>query len=484
MALEFHGVFTREIPTGVRAPVRTRRAKAFIGTAPVHRAQNPAAAVNTPIVAYSYQEAVQQLGYSDDWSTWTLCEAIKSQFALFRVGPAVFINVFDPSNTEAGEAKYLSLRNARAELQNMLAIPESVVVFTEENGTECVLEEDYTLALSENGLTITALPGGLIIAVSSIFITYDIVMPASATSNSIIGGVDPATGERSGLEVIDDIFPKLRLLPDIIAAPGWMDDIRVPILLQAKTERLNSLFTTFCVIDIPESAGPSYRQMAAWKEQNGYSSRNSMVCWGKLGMGSDIYNMSTQMTGLMGLVDSRVGDVPSFSPSNNNLFMDRLLWNDKEVGLSVDQANHLNLNGIATALNWIGGWRAWGNRTASYPANTDPKDMWVPSRRMFNWIAAEIILTYWQKISLPIRGVMIDNIISTLNNRLAGLAAAGHLIGGRVEWDASRNPITDLIDGRITFHVLITPPPPAETIIFELEYDPMYLEALSASLAS
>ena len=38
--------------------------------------------------------------------------------------------------------------------------------------------------------------------------------------------------------------------------------------------------------------------------------------------------------------------------------------------------------GIVTALNWEGGWRVWGNRTSDYPSSTDPKDTFIPNRRM------------------------------------------------------------------------------------------------------
>jgi hypothetical protein len=485
MAQPFHVVAVQEIPTRVRAPVRVRNAKVFIGTAPVHRSRNPQAAVNEPIVAFSYAEAVEQLGYSDDWGTWTLCEAMKSQFRLFRVAPAIFINVFDPDRDIVDmPGDTLMMRNGRAELADMNAIPESVEVYTEENGELCVIEEDYTLVLSDRGLMITAIPEGNLFNASSLFVVYEAVDPTTVTHTDIIGGVDPATNKHRGMAVLDDIFPKRRLIADVIAAPGWCDDNRVTAMLQAKARSLSDMFPTFAVIDMPETAGQSYREMAAWKELNNLMSEFAMVVWGKCGLGEDVYHMSTQMTGLMGLVDSQWGGVPFASPSNNNLFMDRLLWRGEEVTLSVAQANHLNQNGIATAINWIGGWRAWGNRTAAFPANTDPKDMWIPIRRMFNMIINEIILTYWQKISMPLRAVLIDNIVTSLNNRLAGLTGAGYLLGGRVEWDSNRNPLTDLIDGRITFNVRIAPPPPAETIIFEIGYEPDYLVALSQTLAS
>jgi hypothetical protein len=164
--------------------------------------------------------------------------------------------------------------------------------------------------------------------------------------------------------------------------------------------------------------------------------------------------------------------------------MDGMMWNDRDIFLDHSQATHLGQNGIVTALNFMRGWVAWGNRTGVYPSNTDPKDMWIPARRMFNWFANELILTYWQMVDMPIRGVLIDNIVSTVQTRLDGLTGAGYLNGGRVEWDAERNPVTDIIDGIIRFHVFMTPPSPAETIEFLQEYDPSYFENLASAISA
>lgn len=69
----------------------------------------------------------------------------------------------------------------------------------------------------------------------------------------------------------------------------------------------------------------------------------------------------------------------------------------KEVLLDQLQANVVNSFGVSTAIN-NNGWRTWGNRTAAYPANTDPKDMWFCCRRFFSWWGNSFILTYAQKV--------------------------------------------------------------------------------------
>ena len=52
------------------------------------------------------------------------------------------------------------------------------------------------------------------------------------------------------------------------------------------------------------------------------------------------------------------------------------------------------------------------------------------------------------------------------------------LLGGRVEFREDENPVTDLMDGIIRFHVYFTPPAPARDIEFVQEYDPAYMATL------
>ena len=149
-----------------------------------------------------------------------------------------------------------------------------------------------------------------------------------------------------------------------------------------------------------------------------------------------------------------------------------------EVILGPDEANYLNGQGVVTALNFVGGWKLWGNRTGCYPSNTDAKDAFISIRRMFNWHAQTFILTYWAKVDKPITKRLIQTIIDSENIRLNGLVARGALLGARVEFQDTENPVTNLLDGIITFHTYFTPPTPAREIENIIEYDPQYFNTL------
>ena len=94
-----HGVSTSKKGTSVGTPVVAASGVHFIvGTAPVHSVGGK---VNEVVMAMSYAEAVEQLGYSDDWQKYDICEEIYSAFKLYGVGPVFFVNVLNPATHKA-----------------------------------------------------------------------------------------------------------------------------------------------------------------------------------------------------------------------------------------------------------------------------------------------------------------------------------------------------------------------------------------------
>ena len=93
----YHGPRTMEEPTSMSAPVRgTSGLQVIIGTAPVHTCENYKELVNKPILIEGWDEAVETLGYSDDWKKYTLCQSMYASFKIYNISPVIFINVLDP----------------------------------------------------------------------------------------------------------------------------------------------------------------------------------------------------------------------------------------------------------------------------------------------------------------------------------------------------------------------------------------------------
>ncbi len=480
-----HGVYVSEVPTSIIPPVRTTAGLPFvIGTAPINLANEPS--VNKPVLCYSYQEAVEAFGYSEDWDSYTLCEFIYSHFALFNVAPVVLVNVLDPAThkTSKTDENYTFSASVQAvKLPNKGVLLNTVVVkSTAAEPTTYVLDTDYTLGFDKDGYAvITRLSGGAIGETSSVKVSYNYLTPSLVTSDDIIGGVDATTGDYEGLELIDKVFPMFGLVPGMVLAPGWSHDPEVAAVMTAKASNVNAHFKCIALTDVPVDTATKYTDVSQWKNLNNYTSPRQVVCWPKVKLGDSEYHLSTQLAGIMCKTDAENDDVPYVSPSNKNLQANSAVAGDNEVMLGPEQGAYLNGQGVVTALNFVGGWKAWGNRTGAYPSITDVKDTFIPIRRMFDWIGNTLVLTFWQKVDYPITKRLVDTIIDSANIWLNGLAAREFILGGRVEFLRDENPTTDLIDGIIRFHVYVTPPAPAREIDFIVEYDPQYLETLFAA---
>ena len=101
-----HGVYVSQQATSVSTPVVAESGVPFVvGLAPVQAADKPAAP-GTPVLCTSWSEAVEKLGYSDDWASYTLCEFMYSHFKLFACQPVIFCNVLDIATAKEAVAPH------------------------------------------------------------------------------------------------------------------------------------------------------------------------------------------------------------------------------------------------------------------------------------------------------------------------------------------------------------------------------------------
>lgn len=486
-----HGVKISEVATSILPPVSVSAGIPFIvGTAPINMTDT--SNVNKPILCSSYDEAVKAFGFVPAKETenglkkyeYSLSEFIYSQFALFGVGPVIAVNVLDPNThkvTATTKSVTLDTKTGSAVIAETGIIPSSVAITG--SGSTYVLDTDYILTFDANGFLVitskTNTDGEFLCTTgTSLTLAAEKLDPSKVTTDEIVGGVG-TDGNKTGLELVSECFPRFRLVPGILLAPGYSSNPTVAAVLAAKATNINELFSAIALIDVPTDTVKSYSDVAAWKNNNNVTDALQVVCYPGLSLDGVYYNQSTQLAGLMGQVDGDNDDVPYVSPSNKNYQMTAAVLADgTEVWLSPDTATYLNGQGVVTALNFIGGWKCWGNRTAIYPASTDVKDAFIPVRRMFSWVGNTLVQTFWQRVDAPLNRRQIDTIVDSANIWLNGLAARQFILGGRVEFLAEENPTTDLMDGIARFHVYITPPSPNRSIDFILEYNPEYVEAL------
>lgn len=478
-----HGVEIIEQATSVLAPTEASSGIPFaVGTAPVNLASAPVP-VNTPVLVYTYAEAVAALGYSDNWEDYTLCELMYSHFALYAKAPMILVNVLDPSvNKTTIAPAVIPVSNRVATLAVDGVLLPSLVVKSSDGATTYSKTTDYSAAFNADGhVVITTKSTGVIGAsVAQLQVGYDKLNPGAVDADDIIGGVT-LEGAYTGFELVNQAFPRFGILPDLLLAPGWSHLPGVAAVMKAKAGNINGNFKAMALTDIDPAQ--KYTDAGAWKSDNSYTAPLQIATYPMLTLGDKRFHFSTQLAGIIAATDAANGGIPFVSPSNKALQADgTALADGTDQFLGPDQASYLNSLGIMTAVNLgTSGWRSWGNNTGAFPGSTDPKDSFIPIRRMFNWVGNSIILTYMQKVDDPMNTRLITTITDSMNIWLNGLTSSGALLGGRVEFNASENPITDLMSGKIRFHLFITPPGPAQEIGFLLEYDTSYLTALFAA---
>lgn len=474
-----HGITVLENPTSLTPPIQSSAGlQVIVGTAPINLAKDAKKSVNVPVIAYSWAEAVENLGYSDDWESYTLCQSMDASFRRFNVAPVIFINVLDPEiHKSPVENEKIELVNGAGTINIFGVLLDSVVVKSSDGVTTYTKDEDYSIAFDKDGYpVISILPSGAITNDTvELNASFDKLDPSKVTKDDIIGGYDVATNKYLGLELISQIYPKLGMVPGQLLAPGWSHIPEVASVMDAKCKKINGSYNCINLLDVDSAIVTSYQDVPAWKNENSYVSEHSIVCYPKAKIGDKLYWLSAIIGALIAYTDAVNDDVPYKSPSNKKLpITGTILADGTELYLDQMQANFLNGAGIMTAIN-VNGWRSWGNNTAAYPSTTDPKDRFIAIRRVFNWWGNSFIQTFFSKVDEPTNTRLIENIVDSENIRGNGFQAKGQIAGAKIEFRQEDNPATDILNGRIQFIQKIGAFPPAEHIVNVLEFDPTLL---------
>lgn len=480
----FHGVYNSEQDTSLTTPIQgSAGLQVIFGVAPIHLSKDPKKAANTPKLCYSFKECQEAVGYSDDFEKFSLCQSIDACFRVFNVAPIILVNVLDPnkaSHKAENKEEDCTVTDGVVAYGKQFVLLDTIVVKNQES--TLVAGSDYVATHAEDGtVTITILSEAAkeqaTLKVSSTSLKPDGVTPAD-----IVGGVDVETGAETGLELVRQIYPRFGMTPGILLAPGWSHNPIVAAALQAKTEKINGNFDCVTYLDIStdkeENGASVYTDVKTAKEAMGATSPHAAALWPMGAVGDKIYYLSALFAALTAYTDASNSDVPYESPSNKDLKITKTVLKDgTEVLLDQQQANDLlNANGVITAIN-VNGYKAWGNNTAAYPSTSDPKDRWLAVRRFFDWDGNNFIRTYMQKVDKPGNKRLVQSIVDSQNIIGNGYVARDYCAGYRVEFRSDENPVTNLLNGRLTVHTFLAPYIPAEYIENIREYDVDALQA-------
>ena len=209
--------------------------------------KDPAAAVNVPLLVNNYKEAVEAVGYNDDFEAYTLCECISAAFSVVGVAPMVLINVLDPAKHKADiSEKTMQVNDGVAVLDEVGVLLEGLTI--KADATPLEAGKDYTTTWNNDGtLNIVLLKGGAGEKATTLTATGSKIDPSKVKAADIVGGVDISSGKETGLEVVRQVYPKLSMTPGILLAPRFSADATVSAALQAKTKSINSVFGAVCI---------------------------------------------------------------------------------------------------------------------------------------------------------------------------------------------------------------------------------------------
>lgn len=477
---EKHGVETTEIENNIGSVENPTYTTLFVvGKAPVHLATtgNP---INEPIVAFSLEEAKAKLGYSTDFGSYELCEVMHSHFTLYNSpGPVVFVNVLDPSiHKKTTSPETVNVTGGTILIDKQGVILDTLVIKNAGGTITYTRGLDYIVGYDEQDrVLISVLSGGGIGSAPSLLVSYDQVDPSLVDSSDIIGGTDVATGDKTGLELIDDVYAMFQLVPSLAIAPGYTDDPTVAGLLVSKMESIDSTFEGFAITDLDASLRKD--EVVQWKQDNGYTSPLQANAY-PMGVFNDVtYHMSTLIAGAMCATDAANNGMPYASPSNKTLKIESPVLSDgTQIRVNNTDGDYLNSQGIVTVRRTGAGFRVWGNRTGAFPDFKDPQRGFIPVRRMFGWTKNRLKIDFLARIDDPMNPRLVDRILDDANIWLNGLVGAGYFLGARISFNQAENPTEKLLQGQMVFNMAISPPPPAQAIEFKIEHDVSYFASL------
>lgn len=457
-----HGVSGGIVPSTDIVKATSGTIPVYLGTAPVQ--QKSTYLVNEPVLVSNFEDAKSKLGYSDDWNTFTLCEAMDAHFKnpIKSIGPIILINVFDPSAHKVASTKAVALTNNVGYIDDPVIL-SSTSVAGKSLGTDFTVE--YT---SDGRVKFTAIAN----IASPVSVSYD-KMDITKVTDSVINGGTDANGKRTGLACVELIEQKLGRIPSLLVVPKFSISKAVYDEMVLRCQKVNGHYDmTFCA-DLDAQANDTISEAITAKTSGSRTSVLGKVGWPKVKDGAKIYNMSTIMALRMQQTDAENDDTPYVSPSNKQISATAVcLANGTELFINETDGNMLNAEGITTAIFGGGVWRLWGPHMGNYKygAIIKPEDRSDASVRMLRWMSNQFQIMYLNDIDGPLTRKTVERIIDDSEYWMNGLIKDGKLLYGKIYFNTTSNPESEILEGNFAFDVQATTTPVSKSLTFNIQY--------------
>ena len=301
---------------------------------------------------------------------------------------------------------------------------------------------------------------------------------ASAITESVINGSVAGSGARTGIKCFDLAFNLFGFVPKILISPGYSAIAGVASGLLEMAAKLRAVVPLDGTYNMSVQDALAARGSASASNFNTADERAILLfpflkAYDKATDSDQVdFPFSAFYAGVMAATDRLLGYW--YSPSNKPILGITGLEKQISASLNDDTAdtNTLNAAGITTVFNSFGtGFLAWGNRNASFPTSTSPKNF-ISLRRIADVVHESLELACMQFNDRPINRALVDDIRQTGNNFIAVLIGRGALLeGSRVVFNKAQNPDSDLANGKVVFELDFMGATPAERITFLSKLD-------------
>lgn len=473
MAEYKHGAYGQINAIGSRESDESLSAIVYVGTAPVHQLQladGEAYPVNVPVVVNNIAEARKLFGYSDNWASYTLCEAMHHHFETKGVGPLVLINVFDPTTHKSAEETTISKTPSGGKVVIPAAegiILDTITITGKTKGTDYAVAYD----INKKTVTITELTAGGL-GTSALSIKYYEAAPSAVTGTTVIGTTD-GMGDTTGLYAIAKVYQMTGYIPSFLACPGFSSDPAVHSAMKAVSQKINGHWDAYIFADLPLTYNNTAVTLATAKtvkDTAGYTAENETVYF-PMAEGADGHKYHLSVLAAANFQELTIDQdgIPYRSASNTPCPVIQNLYLGAAAGNKVyDDAiinEYLNKNGIASAAYVGGRWAIWGAHSADYDqSNGDSVNVSETSRMMLYYLSNDFQDRRNRDIDQPLTPNDIQSIVSEEQARLDALLSIGALIYGTVELDASADARSDVLMGDYTFAFDVTTTPLAKSL--------------------
>lgn len=296
-----------------------------------------------------------------------------------------------------------------------------------------------------------------------------------ATAANVIGGVDQATGKKTGIQAFTAAETKFGVKPRIFGAPD-LDTQAVTAALAGIAQQLRGFVYAY-------AHGCQTKEEARMYREN-FGQREVMILWPNW----QAFDVDAEETlplpavakalGHRAKLDNQIG----WHKTLSNMPVNGVTGISKDVSWDLQNpatdAGYLNDADVTTLIRKEG-FRFWGSRTCS----ADPLFAFESYTRTAQVLADTIAEAHFWAVDKPMHPSLVRDIIEGVNAKFRELTRSGYILGGSAWFDEELNSPEVLKSGKLYIDYDYTPVPPLEDLTFQQRITDRYLVDFAARIS-